>query len=804
MTSFSKWFGNFGVSLARHRPATSVGLLIALAIAIWLGSSVKFDSSLDAYFDESDTSYEAYLEYQANFGSDEVAYILYHVPGRENGAFDLETMRLIEKLTDTLEREVPFAREATSLTHVEFIEADDDLIQIHELRLDMPTTQEEMLVRRDAMMKKPLYVGSIVDTSAQYGAIILEMERTSTDPLEKIRFDSEGGDGMDNLYPQVSQDKIAEILARPEYAGITFYQTGDVPMNANYNRILADDLAMLTLLSLACVAVLATVCFQFRWIGMTAPLLVVVLAIVFTIGFMGVAGYSMGLMFLIVPTLLIAIGVAQSTHLISEFYVLRAAGTPRTAAIRKTLENVGPPCLLAALTTAAGFSAMSGSKLEGLAELSVYSAVGIFWTFLLSVIIIVLFMSFGREESTARTGQSTGPSLLERSLVGLAGLVQRYRAVILAISAVIIGLAFVGMIKLVVAFNFIEEFKDTVPFKADTLQVEKIMGGVLSVVYVFDAGEADGAKKAEVLKKIDAVQQVANTIPLVRKTYAVTDILKDINQSFHGDDPAYNVLPDDDALIAQYLLLYEISGGEELEDYMTGDYSKTALELRVTMADSRKIADMLKTIQGEIDSQGFGDVTVKTTGVGLLWVKIADYIAESQIRGYLFAFSAIALVLVVAYRSVYTALLAMIPNLFPIVVVLGVMGWMGAHLDYFKLLLATIAIGIAVDDTVHLLTRLKREFERVGNYYEALRVSLAHVGRALIITTLVLCLSFLVFLTSQLAIIASFGILLAATIALALLADLFLLPALVLVLKPFGPERTMPANEGSQVGEVAA
>ena len=116
------------------------------------------------------------------------------------------------------------------------------------------------------------------------------------------------------------------------------------------------------------------------------------------------------------------------------------------------------------------------------------------------------------------------------------------------------------------------------------------------------------------------------------------------------------------------------------------------------------------------------------------------------------------------------------------------MGWAEIHLDYFRLLLATIAIGIAVDDTVHMMTRLRREFRRTGNYHAAIDNSLTSVGRALTITTMVLTLSFLVFLVSEMSVLASFGILLACTIGVALVADLFLLPALILAFKPFGAE----------------
>jgi uncharacterized protein len=361
----------------------------------------------------------------------------------------------------------------------------------------------------------------------------------------------------------------------------------------------------------------------------------------------------------------------------------------------------------------------------------------------------------------------------------------------LAIVAIFGGLlasSIIGIGKLHVGFNFLEEFKPHTRFHQHTAYVQDVMGGMLNVVFIYDSGVADGIKNAEILAHLDALQDYAGNSPIVKKTYSVGDILKDVNQSFHGDDPAYYRLPDSNELIAQYLLMYEISGGGELEDYLSGDYRRTTLELRVDLTDSSRIKALIDDLERYLVDHPAPGAQVEITGIGLLWIKMADYIAQSQLWGYGLAFSIIALVLCLAFRSVKVGLLAMIPNLFPALLVLGVMGWQGAHLDYFRLLLATVAIGIAVDDTVHITTRIRREFLRCGNYEEAIRISLMSVGRALVITTVILTLSFLVFLASDMAVLANFGTLLSITMVTALLADLFLLPALVLVFKPFGPE----------------
>ena len=314
------------------------------------------------------------------------------------------------------------------------------------------------------------------------------------------------------------------------------------------------------------------------------------------------------------------------------------------------------------------------------------------------------------------------------------------------------------------------------------------MGGILNVTYIIDTDDNEGVKRPDVLKAIEGIQQFAESQSLVKKAYSVVDIQKDLNRSFHGDDPAWYRLPEERNLIAQYFLVYEMSGGEELQEFVSQDYSRTVMELRVEMTGSAAITELLKTIDDYIAANPIPNAEIRKTGIGLMWVKMGEYIADTQLYGYSLIFIIVAGFLCLAFGSVKVGMLAMIPNLAPVIVVLGLMGWLGIHLDYMKLLLATIAIGIAVDDTLHLVIRFRRCFLQTGNYRRALEDAMRDVGPALLITTVILLGAFSCYLLSNLAIVSSFGILLSVAITVALLADMLFMPALLLITKPFGPE----------------
>jgi predicted RND superfamily exporter protein len=206
---------------------------------------------------------------------------------------------------------------------------------------------------------------------------------------------------------------------------------------------------------------------------------------------------------------------------------------------------------------------------------------------------------------------------------------------------------------------------------------------------------------------------------------------------------------------------------------------------------------MEQDLSSYLEAEPLESSTVSYTGIGALWLSLMDYITESQIRGFLLAFTAIAAMMCLLFRSLRIGLLSMLPNLAPVTVGLGIMGWIDLPLDYQRLLMAPVAIGISVDFTIHLVTRYRHEFFEQGDYESALRASMEDVGRALLFTALVLVTGFLVFTASIMDAMASFGLLLAAAIVVALLANFFLMPALVMTFEPFGTTRVAPDRDGA-------
>lgn len=792
ITWLSEGFARIGLWCYDHRWVVLTISVLLMAVSIWLASSLRIDSGFESYFDRDDDAYKAYLQFRKDFGSDENIFLLYEVPDREYGVFDAEVMQAIHQLSEAIAVEVPFVKEVTSITNAEITQGVSDGLEITSWERDYSHDQAGALAVREKIRQKPLYIGGLLSDDGRYAALLVDMDRASTDSLDSIRLDAnaENPDALDNLYPQVANKKLDEILARPEYALIRFHVSGDVPINTVMNTIVQDEGVMLGGVSFVLIAVILLVFFQLRLTGVLGPLTVVLCSIIVTVGFMGAVGWRWDMLSGMMPTLLTAMGVGAAVHVMSEFWQAYEKHGDRREAVRETLYLVGVPCLLTSATTAAGFIATAISPIKALEHLSWYSAFGVMATFFFSITLLILFMSFGNHSTVGKhpllkkiTDRNT------RVLRRLADFNVRHQSGIIVFFGVLFLISIWGTSQMRVDSNFLEEFSDRVPVKHTTLLVDEVMGGTGGLVYLFDAGEPDGIKDPAFLKELERVQEMAKQdTHFVKKTYSIVDLIKDINQSFHGGDPAYYVIPESRELVAQYLLVYEMSGGEEMEEYVSSDYSRANLEIRCRNTETSKYQAFQQRMENYLQQDPPQHATVTLTGIGRLWIQLAEYIIQSQVFGFGLAFVIITGMMCFVYRSFRIGFVSMLPNMSPIFLTLGFMGFAGIDLDYTKLLIATISVGIVVDDSIHFVTRFHHEFDRCGNYRQALYGAFDSVGRAVTITTVVLVCGFMVFSLSLLDSMRMFGLLSSMTFALALVAEFLLMPTLIMKLKLFGDE----------------
>jgi predicted RND superfamily exporter protein len=451
-------------------------------------------------------------------------------------------MAALIELTEALE-EVPFVYEVTSLANAEYTVGSEDGLEITRIRDEWPLTQEELLARRDGYLKKPLLVGGIVNQDASFAAILLEMDRTSTDPPEEIIWDPEKpADDLENLYPQVSDAKIMEILARPQFADFRFFPSGDVALNAFFNRVLVVEPMFLMFISLVLISLLQLVAFR-SFVGVAAPLVVLILTALTTVAFMVLVGYKMGISFSATPTLLMVIGVAYCVHVLSEFRVQMTATGDRREALVRTMSLVGLPSLLTAVTTAVGFASMAFVPIRTMAEGAIYQAFGVMAAYFFSVTVLLSALSFGaRRPKWANAGDGSTPTIersafATRALDRIATLNLEHRNALLLGFVVFTLACIVGSTRVVVDSNWLADFWDDSPVRVNVVKVDDEMGGMSNIIYLFDGGREDAMKEPAVLREIERLQELAlEDAWLVRKTYSLVDIrlrTRDVDRRLH-------------------------------------------------------------------------------------------------------------------------------------------------------------------------------------------------------------------------------------------------------------------------------
>ncbi len=768
--------------------------LVVLGGSAYLASSIRMDNSFESFFDASDETYNAYKVYRENFGSDEIAYIMYDASSYPGGVFNRELIEKIHSLSEQIPEKVPFVDQVRSITNAELMIGEEDELIIRRIEEELPLTQEQLNDFAERFKKKSIYVSNLFDEDLKYGAILVEMTLSSTDPADLIRYDPDGGDGLENMYPQVSGRALTELLEQPEFADIPFYVSGDVPLNTSYNTIVDNEILQLGGTTMVIIMIILAIFFRGKIIGVVGPMSVVVLATLMVVAFLVVMGWNMDMMFAMAPTLLLAIGVAHSVHIISEFKSQLRRNPDREKALYNTLYLVGTPCLLTSLTTAAGFASMSSAPIKTISHMAIYMSVGVLFAFFLSITLLTFFLAFMKVPQGEEI-KSSKLSVLDRVLRASTAFSLKYPKSLVAGFGVLLVVSVAGLSFIKIDSNYLLDFSDRVQVKLDTQYIDNTMGGMSSFAYLFDAKTPGSVKEPAFLKELERVQNEINSHqPLIRKTTSLVDLIKDLNQSFHGEDPAYYRIPDNRELISQYLLVYELSGGEDLFSYVTEDYSQALLQMRVQLTNSSVLADFDQEIQQYLDENPIALSEKSATGIGALWLKLINYISDSQMKGLSIAVVVITILISFIFGSLKLGLVSMVPNIFPILIVGGIMGWMGVYLDYSKLFIAPIAIGIAVDDTIHMMTRFKLEFERLGNYKEAYKATIHEVGKALVITSVTLVLGFSAMLFSLMTAQVWFGILISLSIILALLADIFVTPLLVIWLKPFGKEKAPEAD----------
>ena len=746
-----------------------IAVLLLTVFFFYKMLSIKMDNSNETYFVEEDQTLVTYNKFHDTFGNDEFVYILFET----GDFFQPKTAKLIAALATDLEENVPYVKDVKFIGNVEYIEGVEGGIEIYDLMEEFPETPQQMEIIRKKALAEPLYLNNLIYPDGKTAAILLELDPYPGDKVDARR----------TIAPVVR-----EILARPQYTSLEHYTAG-VPI-INYD-IQAVTVRETSLFMLICIVLEMLILFWTtrRVRGVIAPIIVVILSVFWTMGVIGILGWTLNMLVIIIPTLLIAVGIGDSMHVIAEFQDQQQRGLGRKEAITTTLSLVGLPCLLTTLTTAAAFLSFLATAIKPIREMGVYAAIGVIMALVLSLVLVPVFFSFGKEKAAPQNSSTNRNDLFDRILGWIALVNIKHPRAIFGIFLVLTLLSAGGYLLVKVESNTIKMFSKDIPIRRAFDYVDSHMGGSMSVEIMVDTGKKDGVKDPSFLRQLESLQYYINKHPLSMKTISVLDLLKKMNQALHENRPEYYTLPETREQVSEYMFLYETAGGGELDKQVSFNYDIARLTARTKSLDTRDIKIFISDITGFAKEHLDPSIKIEYTGMIPMVNAMSDLITSGQIKSFGCAFIAISLMMIVVLRSFKLGLISMVPNLFPVLIAIGFMGYAGIYLSMALVTFGAIIIGIAVDDTIHFFVRFRREFRRTGTYEKALKASLLTVGRPIAFTTITLVAGFSVFALSDISNIGDFGLMAGFAIIWALLADFFLAPAMMLLFKPLGAER---------------
>ncbi len=732
---------------------------------------VQIDSSNENWLVEGDESLRLIQKFNELFGNDDFVYVLYE-PG---DFFRTEPIRRTRDLAAALEDGVPHLVDMTWLGNAEYIEGKEDVIEIEDLMPALPTTPEALAALRHKALAEPTYVDSLISADGNVTGVMLEMDTYPADSLDPRK----------DIAPVVR-----EIVAQHRQDDGELVAVGGPIMDYDLDVLTANEGSRLGLICLLVqMAILAWVGRGAR--GVFVPAAIVTCSVIWTFGLVALVGFKVNILVGAVPVLLICVGIGDAMHVISEFNDQRRQGFVRAEAMERAMAHVGWPCVLTSVTTAIGFLAFLAANIKPFRDMGIYAASGCALAVILTFLLVPILYSWGRPEAPEPLPEGAARGdVFDRLLRGIARLVIARPRTLVTLFTVLFVASVAGYSRMQIDTGAAQMFSKKTEIRQALDFVDSRMGGSSSIEIMLDTGRPDGALDPAFLSEMDALDRFLNEHDLTTKTNSFLDILRQMRKAFHENRAEFYDVPSSKAEAAQYLLLYEMSGGQDKGKLLTHARDVARVTARTTSLSTLDATRLYQDVEAFANDRfSNADVSVEFTGTMTWVVAMTELVGIGQRRSFAAAAIAIGILMMLVLRSVRLGLISMIPNVFPVLITLGFMGFAGIAMDIMMMTFSALIIGVAVDDTIHFFVRYKREFERLGRYDSALEATLTTVGRPITFTTLTLTLGFAVLAASSVNGLVHFGILSGFAFVWALLADFLFAPAMLLLIRPLGPER---------------
>lgn len=572
---------------------------------------------------------------------------------------------------------------------------------------------------------------------------------------------------------------VEEIIAATPKE-ISLYQIGMPLVSQALATFTQKDFFRLPPITFIIIAVVLLCLFR-NLSGLILPLVCVTFSLIWTFGFMALTRIPLSMVTVIVPVFLIAVGTAYCLHIITEYFAhSQHAESPVDAAFL-TFTNITFPTVLAVTTTVIGLGSLLVNRITAIREFAIFSCFGI-----LSLLAIVLtlfpavlaLLPLSKKKDEIHSGQK---KILDRFLGWIVQLNLKYQKITLPVIGAIVLICLVGIFKIHVETNPVGFFKEDIPVSQNFHDIYKDLSGSFPINVIMENKEEDYFEKPEHVAEIARLQEFLEKLPGVDKTISVADYMKLVNYAMNQFEAKYYTLPEESFEVRMVFNNYKTMLGDDmLTRFMSSDFSKANILLLTHISSSRDFLQTREKIQAHVKEHFSKDLAWEVTGFGIVISASSHLLTKGQVKSLSITMVLVFGIMFLLFLSSKVGLIALIPNIFPIIINFGLMGWFGIELSMATSLIASIAIGLAVDDTIHYMVRYNREFKKDLDDKRALKDTIMHMGRPIAFTTITISLGFSILAFSSFNPTAIFGIMMVITMLSALVGDLILLPSLLL------------------------
>ena len=792
------WFEFFAYYLFDNKYKMFIFMLVMILGLASQIPKITIDTSTEGFLHDDDPILLDYEAFRDQFGRDEMAIVALE----SKNVFNIKFLEQLKALHYDLKENLPYLDDITSLINARNTRGNKDELIVEDLLEHWPKNEKELAAIEKRAKDNQMYKNLLLSEDAGLTTIVI---KTHTYSSQKETLDDDlSGFVDDEVVEQPLEGQKATYLTDEENSRfinalekiVDRHRTDQFPIIIAGTPVVTDFLKRSMIenmrkfmgIAFVTIAIFLFVMFQ-RLSGVFMPIFIVLVSLVSTLGLMALCGVSIKLPTQILPSFLLSVAVGASVHILVMFFQSFDKHHSKRDAIAHALGHSGLAIVMTSLTTAGGLMSFSTAKVAPIADLGIFASAGVILSLIYTIVFLPVLLAIFPIKSKNRPGnEKNGESktgLIDALLNACIHISTRHPKKVLLVAFISVLVSLAGAMRIELSHDPVRWLPDESVVRLSNEKLDLALKGTTSLEVILDTQKENGLYDPGLLLKLEnsrkEMEEYSDEKLFVGKAWSLTCVLKETNQALHENDPLFYTVPTNRDLIAQELFLFENSGSDDLEDFTDTQFSKARFTIKLPFVDAIAYDQFMDMVTHHF-KENYPDQEIKITGMVAMLAKVLTNTIHSMIKSYGYALIVITILMIFLIGRVKIGMFSMIPNIFPIILMLGVMGWCNLPMDLFCMMVGSIAMGLAVDDTIHFMHNFRRYYETYHDPEKAVYETLHTTGRAMLVTTCVLSIGFFTFMFSPMNNLFNFGLLTGFALLMALLADYFIAPSLMVLL----------------------